>query len=109
MNLCYFYFNSINPFTIKVRSKDFHINFVKPIDTQKFKKEEEHSNQMTFKWVSRFIAVLDIAYVGLIYCKSYLSGFSKERAAKPKNVWKTSTVFPGRSPIPPSSSWQCKM
>jgi hypothetical protein len=66
-------------------------------------------NQTTFKWVSRFMAAFEIAYVGFIYCKLYLSGFSKESAAKPKNVWKTSTVFPGRSPIPPYSSWQWRM
>jgi hypothetical protein len=59
------------------------------------------NNQITFKWVRRFIADFEIAYVGLIYCRLYLSGFNNDNAANPKNVWNISTVFPGRSPIPP--------
>lgn len=64
---------------------------------------------MTFRCVNFLITDFAIAYVGLIYRKLYMLGFNKESAAKPKNVWKTSTVLPGRSPIPPSSSWQFRI
>jgi hypothetical protein len=42
-----------------------------------------------------------IAYIGLIYYNLYLFGSSRDKAAKPKKVWNTSTLFPGLSPIPP--------
>lgn len=49
------------------------------------------------------------AYVGSTGSKSYLAGSSNDKAANPKNVWKTSGEFPGRSDIPPSISWQLRM
>lgn len=60
--------------------------------------EEHHS----FRWGSFANVLFGIAKVGSIGYSPYFEGFNNESAAIPKKVWKTSTVLPGRSLIPPS-------
>jgi len=52
-----------------------------------------------------FNTILGRAKIGSIGSKLYiLCSSNKLNAAIPKNVWKTSTQFPGLSLIPPSES-----
>ena len=82
--------------------------------------ERNRKNQTKRWWIiwTRLIIVFNItwfhlgrieagmAYVGSIGSNSYFYGFNNDKAANPKNVWKTSTTLPGLSEIPPYPSWQ---
>jgi hypothetical protein len=54
------------------------------------------------RWGNFSITFFGSANVGSITYKLYFPSFNNDKAANPKNVWNTSTVFPGLSDIPPS-------